>query len=204
MNAEGSQETTGGVLGGLGFPADNAVAVVQDEQAHRRALEAYHFFYPTVSMQGIIEGTRQSGAMDGESAVLLLASPRHVGFTLNSDTPYSGGVLDLRKSGPIVIELPPGPLVGLVDDHHHRWICDLGLPGPDEGKGGKHLILPPDYYGEAPEQGYFSARSDTWLSFCALRALPLGGDVQAALELMRSIKIYGVDALPRTVLGFSR
>jgi hypothetical protein len=125
MTGGGSQETMVSMLGGLGFPADGAVAAVQDEQVHRRALEAYHFFYPTVSMQGIIEGTRQSGAVDGKSAMLLLAGPRHVGFTLNSDTPYSGGVLDLRKSGPIVIELPPGPLVGLIDDHHQRWITDL-------------------------------------------------------------------------------
>jgi hypothetical protein len=189
----GSQETTASVLGDLGFPADGADAAIHDEQARRRALEAYHFFYLTVSMHGIVEGTRQSGAIDGESAMLLLAGPRHVGFTLNSDTPYSGGVLDLCKSGPIVIELPPGPLVGLVDDHHQRWIADLGLPGPDEGRGGKHLVLPPDYDGETPEQGYFLARSDTWLSFCALRALPLRGDVEAALQLMRSIKIYPLD-----------
>ena len=26
----------------------------------------------------------------------------------------------------------------------------MGLPGPDAGKGGKHLILPPGYKGEVP------------------------------------------------------
>jgi hypothetical protein len=33
--------------------------------------------------------------------------PKHVGFTLNSDTPYDAMLLDLRI-GPVVIELPPG------------------------------------------------------------------------------------------------
>ncbi|MFI6978971.1 hypothetical protein ACIBSV_10275 [Embleya sp. NPDC050154] len=45
---------------------------------------------------------------------MFMARPRHVGFTLDSDTPYSGGILDLRESGPTLIEPPPGPLVGSV------------------------------------------------------------------------------------------
>jgi hypothetical protein len=73
-------------------------------------------------------GSRQPGGL------LVMAQPRHVGFTLNSDTPYAGGILDLRESGPMVVELPPGPLVGLADDHHQRWITDMGLPGTDAGK----------------------------------------------------------------------
>jgi hypothetical protein len=34
----------------------------------------------------------------------------------------------------------------------------MGLPGPDAGKGGKHLILPPDYE-YAPPPGYHLARA---------------------------------------------
>jgi hypothetical protein len=42
-----------------------------------------------------------------------------------------------------VIELPPGPYIGLIDDHYQRWVLDMGLPGPDAGKGGKRVVLPP-------------------------------------------------------------
>jgi hypothetical protein len=112
-----------------------------------------------------------------------------VGFTLNSDTPYAGGILDLRESGPMVVELPPGPLVGLADDHHQRWITDMGLAGADAGKGGRHLILPPGWAEPVPD-GYLAARSDTWFVLMALRALPIGGDLDAALELLTSVKIY--------------
>jgi hypothetical protein len=80
-------------------------------------------------MGGIARGTRATGAADNQAAMLVVAQPRHRGFTLNSDTPYAGGILDLRAAGPMVVELPPGPLVGLVDDHHQRWVTDLGLPG---------------------------------------------------------------------------
>ena len=48
-----------------------------------------------------------------------------------------------------------------------RWIrCSgtssiSGLLGPDKGKGGKYLFLPPDYSGEVPE-GYFVVKSPTY------------------------------------------
>jgi hypothetical protein len=173
----------------LGFPAPRLAMDARDDQALRRALEAYHFFYPTVSMEGILRGTRAAGAEDNASAMLLVAHPRHLGFTLNSDTPYAGGVLDLAASGPMVIEVPRGPLIGLVDDHHHRWITDLGLPGKDEGRGGRHLIVPPGWSGRPPN-GYLTARADTWQALLALRALPLGGDQQAALRLLNAVRVY--------------
>jgi hypothetical protein len=164
-----------------------------EDQALRRALEAYHFFYPTVSMEGIFRGTQAAGAVDNESAMLVMAQPRHVGFTLNSDTPYAGGVLDLSSSGPLVIEIPAGPLIGLIDDHHHRWITDLGLPGREAGKGGRYLVVPPDWSGRRPD-GYITVRSDTWRALLALRALPLGGDLSAAYRLLNSVRVYRLGA----------
>jgi hypothetical protein len=174
------------------FPVPRAAHETHGEQDLRRALEAYHFFYPTVSMEAIFQGTRKSGAVDNEAAMMIIAQPRHVGFTLNSDTPYAGGVLDLRAGGPMVIEVPPGPLIGLVDDHHHRWVADLGLPGPDAGRGGKHLLLPPGWDKPVPS-GYFVAAAGTWQLLLALRAMPAGGDQDAALDLLRSVRVYPLD-----------
>ena len=79
------------IIDELGFPIPDEVDSVLDEQRRRRAFEAYHFFYPTVSMEGIMHGTRATGAVDNRSALLCIAQPRHKGFTLNSDTPYAGG-----------------------------------------------------------------------------------------------------------------
>jgi hypothetical protein len=175
-----------------GFPAQPSAETAHREQDRRRALEAYHSFYPTVSLEAIVRGTRAAGAADNKAALLVMAQPRHVGFTLNSDTPYAGGILDLRAAGPMVVELPPGPLVGLADDHHQRWITDMGLPGTDAGKGGRHLILPPGWDEPVPD-GYLAARSDTWLVLVALRALPLGGDLDAAVKLLTSVRVYPLE-----------
>jgi hypothetical protein len=177
----------------LGFPAPRLAMDAHEDQDLRRALEAYHFFYPTVSMEGIVRGTRATGAEDSTSALMCVAQPRHLGFTLNSDTPYAGGVLDLAASGPMVIEVPPGPLIGLVDDHHHRWVTDLGLPGTDAGNGGKHLIIPPGWSGQVPA-GYLPGHASTWTAMLALRALPIGGDLAAATRLLGHVRVYPLGA----------
>ena len=49
-----------------------------------------------------------------------------------------------------MIEIPPGAIVGLLDDFWQRSLADVGLPGPDAGNGGKFLLLPPGYDGEVP------------------------------------------------------
>jgi hypothetical protein len=175
----------------LGFPVPEQVPSVLDEQRRRRALEAYHFFYPSVSMEGIMRGTRATGAVDNQSALLCVAQPRHLGFTLNSDTPYAGGVLDLDV-GPMAIELPAGPLIGLVDDHHHRWITDVGIPGEDAGLGGTYVIAPATWDGDAPEVSRVK-RCDTRFAMVALRALPLGGDLERATTLLRSVQIHPLE-----------
>jgi hypothetical protein len=36
----------------------------------------------------------------------------------------------------MVVEVPPGKIVGLICDFWQRAITDLGLPGPDGDKGG--------------------------------------------------------------------
>src|SRR5690349_338100 len=106
------------------FPTEQAARKVYDEQDLQRAIEAYRFFYPTVSAEGIFHGNREVGIEDGKALALLAVSPRHVAFTANSDTPYTSGALDLRAMGPVVVEVPKGPFIGLIDDHHQRWVTD--------------------------------------------------------------------------------
>jgi len=172
-----------------GFPTPETARRIQDEQDYQRALQAYRFFYPTVSMEATFQGPRDAGVEDNKAAMIMAAGPRHVIFTANSDTPYMGAALDLKQAGPMVVELPPGPYLGVINDHHYRYIADLGIPGEDAGRGGKHLILPPDYRGQVLA-GYYTARSSSNLVLLAARALPTGGDIQGALEAQRRIKIY--------------
>lgn len=171
-----------------GYPDNDTIMQVRNDQVFQKAIQAYRFWYPTVSAEGIFQGARASGFKDNEKILYMLANPANLAFTPNVDTPYGFGVLDV-KDGPMVIELPPGPFIGLVNDHHQRWIMDIGLPGPDAGKGGKHLILPPGYKGDVPD-GYHVGRATTNKLLLALRSMPAKGDMKGAMELLTKIRIY--------------
>ena len=92
----------------------------------------------------------------------------------------------------MVVQLPPGPLMCVVNDMNQRYVMDMGLPGPDAGKGGKHLILPPSYKGEVPA-GYFTGTATTNHVLLLIRAIPPGGDVQAAIAMLKTAKLYPFD-----------
>jgi hypothetical protein len=171
-----------------GYPTPETAQRSREDTDFQRAVTAYRFWYPTVSAEGIFDGNRSVGIEDGKAWGIAAAGPRQVGFTLNSDTPYGSGVIDL-SNGPMVIELPPGAFIGLVNDHHQGWVLDMGLPGPDEGKGGKHLILPPGYTGRVPD-GFHVGRSPSLKNLFAIRALPIGGDVAKAMDALRAVKVY--------------
>lgn len=171
-----------------GFPSDEQTQVARDDADFQRAVTAYRFWYPTVSCEGIFNGGRAIGIKDNENLMIMSAGPRQVAFTANSDTPYGAGCVDL-SAGPFVVELPAGPLIGLADDHHQGWILDMGVPGPDGGKGGKHLILPPGYKDAVP-QGHYVGHANSKRVLIAIRSLPQNGDVPGAMKALRSIKIY--------------
>ena len=133
-----------------GYPTPETAQKAYDDADLARAIQAYKFFYPTVSFEGTWRGNLKEGAVANKVFALLEGSPRQLVFTPNSDTPYAGLPLDLSK-GPMVVEVPAGPIMGAANDLNQRWVSDLGLPGLDAGKGGRHLLIGPDYKGPAPK-----------------------------------------------------
>ncbi len=171
-----------------GFPTPETARRAHDEADFNRAVQAYRFFYPSVSIMATWKGNVRGGTVANRVFALLEGTPLQYVFTPNSDTPYSGLPLDLTD-GPMVLDLPPGPLMSTANDMNQRWIIDMGLPGPDKGAGGRHLIVPPGYDGELPE-GFNIGHSTTNRVLVLLRALPKGKDMDGAVELMKSVKVY--------------
>jgi hypothetical protein len=111
-------------------------------------------------------------------------------LTGNTDTVYASAVLDLERDGPTVVEIPPGCGPGTVNDAWFRFVVDMGIPGPDQGNGGKYLILPPDYEGQTPA-GYHVAKSPSYVNWIILRGFLVDGKPDASSELFRTgLKIY--------------
>lgn len=109
-------------------------------------------------------------------------------LTPNYTTPYIPTFIDLEKSGPTVIEIPAGLMAGMVMDGWQRVLADLGVVGPDQGKGGKYLVLPPDHE-KIESNGYFVVSSPSHVVFGGMRLL--GEDKEKAIaELVPGIKTY--------------
>ena len=69
-------------------------------------------------------------------------------------------------------------------------ICrTLGRPGPDKGKGGKYLVLPPGYEGEVPD-GYFVVQSSTYNVWVFMRASIAKGLDVARKNVEENLRIY--------------
>jgi hypothetical protein len=174
-----------------GYPEPDAARDVHEAQELQRGIDAYRFFYPTVSMECFLQGLRDLGLPDGTAIAVLNAQPQHRILTASSDLPSSYTALDVTDTGPVAIEVPSGPYVGLLSDHHQRWIADVGGSGPDFAHGCKYLVLPPDYAAAVPP-GYRVLRAETHKVLLILRALPLeGGAAQAVADLQR-VKVYSL------------
>jgi hypothetical protein len=79
-----------------GFPTPETVQRAHDDADLNRAVQAYRFFFPTVSGLAIFKGTEAVGVTANQVFGVLDTEPEQVGLTLNSDTPYGPIFLDLR------------------------------------------------------------------------------------------------------------
>jgi hypothetical protein len=81
---------------------------------------------------------------------------------------------------------------GTIMDAWQVPLEDVGPAGVDKGKGGKYLILPPDYKG-TPPSGYIALPSMNYQGYALLRSILRSGsdaDVAKAVAYGRRIKLY--------------
>src|SRR5688500_926292 len=92
-----------------GFPTDETTQRAYTDTDLERAIQAYKFFYPTVSGAAIVRGNEQIGLIPNKVFAILDCAPEQLVFTANSDSPYGPLILDLRI-GPLVVVISPGPM----------------------------------------------------------------------------------------------
>jgi hypothetical protein len=147
-------DTVETVIGTLNFfdgmPDAATVQKTYDNLDFMRGVEVFLSFIPATSIEGMRLGMAEVGATESNQCVIFdkLMDSDPLFLTGNTDTVYASVMLDLKRDGATVIEIPPKTGPGTVNDAFFRFITDMGIPGPDKGKGGKYVILPPDYDGE--------------------------------------------------------
>src|SRR5262245_55103351 len=152
-----------------GYPVGDTADRLFEAQKLNRAIEVYLTQMMAVSELATREGLRAFGAKTPQHVVVWedLMDPDTVLLTANTETVYAIAHLDLKADGPTVVEAPPR-MLGLMQNGLQRYLADIGPLGPDKGRGGKFLILPPGYEGDVPD-GYFISRSQTYSVGFAVR-----------------------------------
>ncbi len=176
-----------------GYPSRESTQRAYDHADLHRAIAAYRFFYPTVSGAAIVQGSLDAGLVPNKVFGAMHVTPGQRLFTASSDMPYGALLLDL-SAGAFVVELEPGPLILCAIDVNQRWVADMGLPGPDGGRGGRHVLVPPDDLSELPAgKGIYIHGTSGNLHILSARALPAGGDYESAKALLGTIRVYPLD-----------
>jgi len=139
-----------------GYPSEETKRKVFDEIDYQRAVQTYLWAYPAVSFQTILMSVKENTGTGLNDLIIAdnYANANGMWLTANDTTIYALANIDLGKDGPMVVDIPPGAIVGLIDDFWQRSLSDVGVPGPYGAKGGKFLLLPPGYKGEVPSSGY--------------------------------------------------
>jgi len=173
-----------------GVPTKETAAKVYDNLDFLRGVEAFVNGVPGASMVALRTGLRSVGAENGTIGVFdTLMDSKSLFLTANTESIYYVTWLEL-KNGPVVIESSPGVL-GVVNDFWFRYVTDLGNAGPDKGKGGKYLVVPPGYQGELPKSGYFIVKSPTYGYLVIGRGFQKNGDPKPAAESIRqNMRVY--------------
>ena len=172
-----------------GFPDKASVEKLYDNLDFQRAVQAYLLAIPAVSQAANRNAIRTLGPVNTVVPIFeQLMDSLSIFLTANDNTVYSWTWLDLSK-GPLVLEVPP-KVLGAINDMWYRWVIDVGITGPDKGKGGKYLLLPPGYQGKVPK-GYIVVRPPTFNIWIPWRSFLVHGDPKPGVELVKKFtKIY--------------
>ena len=181
---------------------------LRERTLHRRAVEAAIWGMPAVNFdamyQALVRDAR--GVMNQIVYWSRLLDSKNQTLTPNPDAIYLMPFYD-TTDGPVVLEIPPadgGPITGSIDDAWQCAIADVGPAGSDAGKGGKYLILPPDYDDVIPDD-YLPMPSPTYRGFALLRSNIAGGgdaDIATAVEYGKRVKFYPLFSGDETATTF--
>ncbi len=185
-----------------GYPTKATIEKAYNQLDVQRATQVYMDFMSLASQNAIFESIIRELDLTKAGDVSIFTEPgkgksESIGLTYNTESVYSSAFTDLKTDGPTVVETPPNVL-GIVDDGWMRFITDLGNAGPDKGKGGKYLLLPPGYDGDVPE-GYFVFECPTYRNWIMVRGFveDTGTGDDAITYYKDNFKIYPLATGPR-------
>jgi len=161
---------------------------------HRRAVDAVIWGMPLVSEDAVKQAYFRDGKATYNDIVWWPKGGdwKNQSPTPNVNTRYMYFFINTKNDGPVVVDLPAAvkgaSFYGTIEDAWYVPLVDIGF----EGKGGKYLVLPPDYTGKIPS-GYTVVRPKTYNTMTLLRSILASlseEDFSAGNALCKKIRIY--------------
>jgi len=172
------------------FPAVGEAEKIFELMDHQRASQLYLWGLPLVGMQTWIDGNKEVyGCGYNDVLYVKTFNERRGILTANETTDYFWGGSN-TKDGAVVIEIPEGLTVGMIDDMWQQGITDIGLFGPNAGNGGTHVFVGPNTPSDLiPEvaDGQLIHQSETDQIYYVMRML---GNAEEVKALIDQVQIY--------------
>jgi hypothetical protein len=197
-----SEKTTKGVIAAATQPVSldarpGTFPEIERQVLQHRAIESIIWGMPAVNCDLMYQAMlRETACRDNQMLYWSrLLDWKTQTLTPNTDVIYFTPYFDTKDVGPVVLEIPPaddGAIVGTIMDAWQMPLEDIGVAGVDQGKGGKYLILPPNYNKQAPE-GYIVLPSLTYKGYALIRSVLKSGseeDLAKAVEYGKRMQIY--------------
>ena len=166
-----------------GYPTNATVDKLFDEMDFQRAVQAYIWSIPFVSMAQWHEAYRQQlGAGNGQAVYQESYKDKIGGLTFNATTPYVIPVIDLTE-GPWVVVMPETEVRGAAHDMWQVAITKMTEPG-------KYLFVGPgqEVPKDAEAQGYKVANSPSNNILLGIRLMAT--DPEKRIKDLEQIHIY--------------
>ena len=173
-----------------GAPLPETAELVYENLDRMRGVDVFLKCMPAASVRQLMLGPEKLGANAFNKVMISedLMDSKPLFLTANTSTLYVAPSLNLKETGPIVMEVPPG-MLGAFNDAWFRYVGDIGPMGPDKGKGGKYLVIPPGYDAELPS-GYFVVQPRTYRVWVFMRGSIANGLEVAVKNIKENLKIY--------------
>ena len=172
-----------------GYLDQSTISDIRNEQLRVKAISAYEYAIPIVGVEVWNKAFLQE-ARHGDLLIYDSQKSKLPILTANTTTPYVISFVDLSKSN-YYIEIPPGPIGGLINDIYQSPVSDLGILGPDGGKGGKYLIVGPESEMLNNHDADYVVKSKSNLVLIGTRIIGLKGDEYK--KALNSHRLYRVD-----------
>ena len=174
-----------------GMPSEDTAQRAYDNLDFQRGVNAFLDGIPLASIAALKTGLKSIGASN--NALPIFANQldsRSLFLTANTESIYGLGWLDL-KATPLIVETPKNVL-GFINNAAFLHVGDVGNAGPDKGKGGKYLLVGPEWNGKYNPDDYTAVyQSTSYGNWIVLRGF-LGNDKgqTAVNNISNQFKVY--------------